>query len=149
MNTAVAEKIRQVKVQSENKGNSPKLLDQVRQVIRTKHYSYRTEKLYVGWIRQYIMFHWKKYPNEMGESEINQFIIWEAKVAKYRRTTLPKKNDPFSIKPVFIKIAYGEVELARKVKSVGGVWEKEKKLWKVPLQTVLDLNIEHRITTKR
>ena len=56
-----------------------------------------------------------------------------------------RKDDPISTKPVFIKIAYGEVELARKVKSGGGVWNKEKQLWKVPLQTVLDLNIEYRM----
>jgi len=38
----------------------PKLLDQVRNAIRTRHYSYRTEEAYVGWIRRFILFHNKR-----------------------------------------------------------------------------------------
>ncbi|NJL38973.1 MAG: integrase [Leptolyngbyaceae cyanobacterium RM2_2_4] len=43
-----------------------KLLDQVRDAIRLKHYSYRTEQSYVGWIRRYILFHNKQHPKDMG-----------------------------------------------------------------------------------
>ncbi|MFW6053033.1 MAG: phage integrase N-terminal SAM-like domain-containing protein [Desulfosalsimonas sp.] len=49
----------------------PKLLDQVRNLIRTKHYSIRTEETYVGWIRKFILFHGKKHPKDMGEKEIS------------------------------------------------------------------------------
>jgi integron integrase len=52
----------------------PKLLDQVREAIRTKHYSLRTEEAYIRWIKRFILFHNKRHPNEMGEKEINQFI---------------------------------------------------------------------------
>src|SRR5438094_3668300 len=52
----------------------PKLLDQVRQAIRTRHYSYRTEKAYVHWIKRFIFFHNKRHPAEMAESEIAQFL---------------------------------------------------------------------------
>ena len=52
----------------------PKLLDQVRQAIRTRHYSYKTEKAYVGWIKRFIFFHNKRHPAEMGESEIGRFL---------------------------------------------------------------------------
>jgi site-specific recombinase XerD len=52
----------------------PKLLDQVRQAIRARHYSKRTEKTYVGWTKRFIYFHGKRHPLEMGESEINQFL---------------------------------------------------------------------------
>jgi len=52
----------------------PKLLDQVRQAIRTRHYSYRTEKAYVHWIKRFIFFHDKRHPIEMGEAEIAQFL---------------------------------------------------------------------------
>jgi integron integrase len=52
----------------------PKLLDQVRQAIRTRHYSYMTEKAYVGWIKRFIFFHHKRHPVEMGEAEIAQFL---------------------------------------------------------------------------
>ncbi len=52
----------------------PKLLDQVRDAIRTRHYSYRTEEAYVGWIRRFIFFHHKRHPAEMGPVEITQFL---------------------------------------------------------------------------
>ncbi len=52
----------------------PKLLDQVRQAIRTRHYSYRTEEAYVGWIRRFILFHGKRHPAVMGKEEITQFL---------------------------------------------------------------------------
>ena len=52
----------------------PKLLTQVRQVIRTKHYSRRTEEAYVNWIRKFILFHNKRHPAEMGEKEIAEFL---------------------------------------------------------------------------
>jgi len=52
----------------------PKLLDQVREVLRMKHYSIRTEQAYVDWIKRYIFFHNKKHPGEMGEDEIRSFI---------------------------------------------------------------------------
>ena len=52
----------------------PKLLDRVRDAIRTRHYSYRTEEAYVGWIRRFILFHNKRHPAEMGKAEIKQFL---------------------------------------------------------------------------
>ncbi|KHE91569.1 MAG: site-specific tyrosine recombinase, partial [Candidatus Scalindua brodae] len=51
-----------------------KLLDQVRDVIRKKHYSIRTEQAYVDWAKRYILFHKKHHPKDMGEKEIAQFI---------------------------------------------------------------------------
>lgn len=52
----------------------PKLLDQVRQAIRTRHYSPRTEETYVGWLKRFIFFHNKRHPAEMGEQEIARFL---------------------------------------------------------------------------
>jgi integron integrase len=52
----------------------PKLLDQVRDAIRTRHYSYRTEEAYVHWIRRYILFHGKRHPAEMGAAEVSAFL---------------------------------------------------------------------------
>ena len=51
-----------------------KLLDQYRDQIRIKQYSPRTEKTYIHWVREYILFHNKRHPREMGIPEINQFI---------------------------------------------------------------------------
>jgi len=49
-------------------------LEQVRQAIRTRHYSDRTEKAYVHWIKRFIFFHNKRHPAEMGETEIGRFL---------------------------------------------------------------------------
>jgi len=51
-----------------------KLLDQVSDAIRIKHYSLRTEQTYKDWIKRYILFHNKRHPNEMGLDEIQAFI---------------------------------------------------------------------------
>ena len=51
----------------------PKLLEQVRDKIRLKHYSYRTEQSYVLWIRQFILFHGKWHPSEMGHAAVEAF----------------------------------------------------------------------------
>lgn len=53
---------------------SRKLLDQLSDQIRLKQYSPRTEKTYRQWVREYILFHKKRHPNEMSVPEINQFI---------------------------------------------------------------------------
>ena len=65
----------------------PKLLDQVRQIIRIKHYSLRTEESYVNWIKRFIFFHDKKHPKEMREKEIGQFITHLAKDKKVSAST--------------------------------------------------------------
>ena len=51
-----------------------KLLDRVRDVLRPKHYSIRTETAYVGWIRRFILFHGKRHPSEMGAAEVQAFL---------------------------------------------------------------------------
>lgn len=51
-----------------------KLLDQVRDAIRLKHYVYRTEETYVQWIRHYILFLNKRHPKEMRKAEIEAFL---------------------------------------------------------------------------
>lgn len=56
----------------------PKLLDQVRDAVRTRHYSRRTEEAYAAWIRRYIVFHRKTHPAQMGAAEISQFLTWLA-----------------------------------------------------------------------
>jgi integron integrase len=52
----------------------PKLLDQVRDVIRRKHYSIRTEQAYIDWIKRFIIYHGKRHPGEMGEEEVVEFL---------------------------------------------------------------------------
>src|SRR5213594_4216399 len=52
----------------------PKLLDQIRQLMRLRHYSLRTEEAYVGWIRRYILYHGKRHPYDLNESHIASFL---------------------------------------------------------------------------
>jgi integron integrase len=54
--------------------DKPKLLDQVRDVIRRKQYSIRTEQSYVDWIKRFILYHNKRHPREMAEGEVTQFL---------------------------------------------------------------------------
>ena len=66
---------------------SPKLLDQVRNKIRLKHYSIRTEQTYVDWIRRFILFHNKRHPVEMGATEVEAFLTHLAVVGKVAAST--------------------------------------------------------------
>ena len=52
----------------------PKLLDRVRHAVRGRHYSRRTEKAYVHWIKRYIFFHGKRHPADMGAAEVTAFL---------------------------------------------------------------------------
>ena len=52
----------------------PKLLDRVRHSLRTLHYSRNTEQTYIKWIKEYIFFHHKRHPLDLGEQEINRFL---------------------------------------------------------------------------
>ncbi len=52
-----------------------KLLDRVREQLRLKNYSYRTEQTYTHWIKRYILFHGKRHPEEMGDDEIRVFLF--------------------------------------------------------------------------
>jgi hypothetical protein len=52
----------------------PKLLDQLRERIRYRHYSLRTEQAYVHWVKRFIFFHDKRHPREMGRLEVEAFL---------------------------------------------------------------------------
>ena len=66
-----------------------KLLEQVRQVIRAKHYAYSTEKTYVDWIYRFIVFHNRKHPKDMGEKEISEFLT---NLANERKVSAATQN---------------------------------------------------------
>ncbi|MBW2539839.1 MAG: phage integrase N-terminal SAM-like domain-containing protein [Deltaproteobacteria bacterium] len=52
-----------------------------------KHYAYRTDCTYSGWIKRFILFHDQKYPGEMGEPEVGAFLIWLAVAKKVSKST--------------------------------------------------------------
>ncbi len=71
----------------------PKLLDQVREILRTKHYSYRTEQAYIDWIKRFIFFHNKRHPKDMGAEEVQAFIAY---LANERQVAASTQNQAFS-----------------------------------------------------
>jgi integron integrase len=67
--------------------NPPKLIDQVRDRLRVKHYSIRTEQVYVDWIKRYIFFHDKRHPKELGAEELEAFLTHLAVAGKVSAST--------------------------------------------------------------
>lgn len=60
--------------ESVDSGTAPKLLDQLRDRLRLKHYSIRTEQAYLHWVKRFILFHGKRHPAEMGKDEVEAFL---------------------------------------------------------------------------
>ena len=56
----------------------PRLLDQMREAIRVRHYSIRTEDTYVDWARRFILFHNKRHPSQLGPPEVAAFLTYLA-----------------------------------------------------------------------
>ncbi len=62
-------------------------MDQLRQALRSRHYSRRTEQTYCQWVRRFIYFHKMRHPAEMGESEINLYLTYLAVKEKVSAST--------------------------------------------------------------
>ncbi|HJR70195.1 MAG TPA: integron integrase [Gammaproteobacteria bacterium] len=67
----------------------PKLLTVVRDKMRARHFSYRTEHAYIGWIRRFILYHGKRHPSEMGAPEVEGFLTH---LAVERRVSASTQN---------------------------------------------------------
>lgn len=65
----------------------PRLLDQVRDKLRVKHYSIRTEQTYVDWIKRYIFFHDKRHPKDLDAADIEAFLTHLAVAGKVAAST--------------------------------------------------------------
>jgi integron integrase len=70
-----------------------KLLDQMRDVLRLKHLSLRTEKAYISWVKRFILFHEKRHPKDMGASEIRDFLSY---LATHDHVAASTQNSAFS-----------------------------------------------------
>ena len=70
-----------------------KLLDQVRDALRIRHYAYRTEQTYIDWIKRFIFFHKKRHPKEMGAPEISAFLTY---LAQERHVAASTQNQALS-----------------------------------------------------
>jgi integron integrase len=66
---------------------APRLLDQMRDCIRYKHYSLRTEKAYLFWVRRFIRFHKLRHPKTMGASEVELYLTHLATVVQVSPST--------------------------------------------------------------
>jgi integron integrase len=108
----------------ENNPAKPKLLDQVRDRIRLKHYSRRTEDVYLDWAKRYILYHNKTHPQEMGKKEIEDFLTY---LARDRKVSASTQNQAKSA----LLFLYKEV-LGITLPWVGEV-EKAKKPQKMPV----------------
>ena len=84
----------------------PKLLDQVRDVIRRKHYSFRTEQTYLDWTRRFILFHGKRHPREMAEAEMTEFLTYLAREGKVAASTQNQARKSFAHVPRQMMMSY-------------------------------------------
>ncbi|WP_249268133.1 phage integrase N-terminal SAM-like domain-containing protein [Microcystis aeruginosa FBCC-A68] len=77
----------------------------MRETIRLKHYSYRTEQTYLDWIKRYLLFHQKKHPREMGGEEIRAFLTHLAVDKNVAAATQNQASTPsFSFIEKFLKL---------------------------------------------
>ena len=91
----------------------PRLFDQVRGAIRTRRYSYMTEKAYIGWIKRYIFFHNRKHPADLGETEVARFL---SSLATQRRVSASTQNQALNA----LLFLYREV-LSKEIGYINGV----------------------------
>ena len=93
-----------------------RLMDQVKDVIRLKHYSFRTEQSYCHWIKAYIRYHKYQHPSKMAENEVTSFLTW---LVVNREVAVNTQNLAFSA----IMFLYKDV-LQRPLKNVRAVRAK-------------------------
>jgi integron integrase len=83
-------------------GKEKRLIERVREAIRARHYSRRTEQAYWYWMRQFILFHGKRHPAQMGAAEVTAFLSW---LATSRNVAAATQNQALSA----LLFLYGQV----------------------------------------
>jgi integron integrase len=91
----------------------PKFLDRVREILRVRHYSLRTEEAYLGWMRRYILFHGKRHSREMGAREVAAFLNY---LANERTVAAATQNQALNA----LLFLY-EIVLERKLGAIEGL----------------------------
>jgi integron integrase len=108
----------------------PKLLDQVRAVIRLRHLSLSTEQIYVQWIRRFIIFHEMRHPQEMGAAEIREFLTHLA--VKLEVTSSTQNQALYALLFLYGQVLHKEIgpvdqiERAKKSKRLPEVFTPEE-----------------------
>ncbi len=107
-----------------------RLIDEVRQAVRTRHYSIRTEEAYIRWIREYILFFDKRHPSELGASNVSAFL---SHLAVERRVAASTQNQALSallfLYREVLSLPIGwvdDVERAKRPKRLPVVFTKEE-----------------------
>lgn len=98
---------------TEQAGRRSPFLERVREAIRVRHYSIRTEHTYIGWIRNFILFHGKRHPEQLGAREVAEFLTHLAVV----RNVAPATQNQALNALVFL---YSKV-LERPLEEISGV----------------------------
>jgi site-specific recombinase XerD len=98
----------------------PKLLEQVHQMIRKRHYSDRTEKAYIHWVKRFIFFHNKRHTKETAEAEIALFL---SSLATEGRVSASTQNQALNA----LLFLYHEV-LNKKIGLIDGVVRAKRPL---------------------
>ena len=98
--------------------HSPIIFDKLRAALRVKHYSYRTEKSYIYWVRHFTYFHKKKHPQSMGTGEVRAFLSYLAEQKQVSASTQNQALNAlvFLYKQV-LKIELGSIDAVRARRS--------------------------------
>ena len=99
--------------------SKPKLLDQVKDKVRLRNYSYRTEQSYANWVKRFILFHNKQHPTDMGRPEVEAFLKHLAVESNVAAST---QNQALSA----LLFLYNEV-LEKPIGYVDVLWAKKPK----------------------
>jgi len=111
-------------------------LEEVRRAVRVRHYSIRTEKTYLHWIKRYILFHGKRHPSEMRETEVAEFL---SHLAISRRVSASTQNQALNALVFLYRVV-----LERPLESIEGI-VRAKRPQRLPV--VLDPGEVRRILT--
>ncbi len=111
-----------------NKPSSP-FLDRVRNILRTRHYSIRTEKCYLDWTKRFILFHGKRHPKDMGHKEVGEFLTY---LAVERNVSPATQNQAFNALVFLYKHA-----LEQPIDNMEGIVRAKKKV-KLPIVLTTD-----------
>lgn len=101
------------------------LLNQVREVMRTRHYSLQTEKIYIYWIKKYIFFHNVRHPKEMGTGEVSRFLTHLAVEEKVSAKT--QNQAMFALLFLYKEVLQSELDY------LGGTFTSAKRSERVPV----------------
>jgi integron integrase len=97
----------------------PKLLDRARDILRANYYSRRTEEVYLGWMRRFILFHGKQHPRDLREPAVAEFL---SHLTVQQDVSASTQNQALSA----LLFLYAKVEGARRPKKVPVVLTKQE-----------------------